>query len=219
MTTPTQNYNALFFPESSLSIQFNKIAGTSISPGGRFAGEYLNLNAIYQFDVGIAPGKTYSTNRQYILGVENDMNKGSIIAYSPSSALTSYMGTLTSSQIGQITITNPSAGDTSITINTSSVTDNPSGFIVRKGDYIQPIGSKYPFQATSDVAWSSGSVSIPINRGFLVTSGVTNYTGIVLGNSVSFYVKYAEQNTYAVVPYDLLQYEKTKIRLIEVTGL
>lgn len=227
MSTAEQNFASVFTPETYFKIEFNKIAGSSLSLGGRYAGEQLDLNNIYQIEVGVPPGKKFSTNRKFVMGAENDMNKGVTFAYSPNITATKYLGDLTSSQQGQVGVPTATTGNANIVIDTTVVTGSPSGYIVRKGDYIQPIADtghgvpyRYVYQATQDVAWSSSaSIVIPINRPILATTGVTNYGGLAFGNDVTFYVKYAKQNTYGVVPHDLLQYKENTLRLIEVIGL
>ena len=208
--------------ETYLKIQNNKITNKSLSLGGRYAGEDADMTTAYQLEVGIEPGKTFSTNRKFILGVENDMNTGTIFTYSPGLEIFAYKGDLTGTQIGQITISAMNSANSTISIDTTSVTGSPTGNIFMAGDWLQPKGSSdnymYPYQVANNVAFSSGTIAVPLNRVPIAQSNTSvGGNGIRVGKgNITFNVKHAEYNPYYIVPHDRLQYEQESFNLIEV---
>jgi hypothetical protein len=95
-----------------------------------------------------------------------------------------------------------------------------SGNIFKKGDYIQPKGNtdtyRYPYQVTSDVAYSSGNVAVPVHRPVLSQSGVALTSGgIKVGNDVRWHVKILNLPQYSVVPHDRISFSDD-FSLIEV---
>jgi hypothetical protein len=101
-------------------------------------------------------------------------------------------------------------------LNCSSISG--SGFIFRKGDYIQPASSyRYPYTVTADVAYSTSSnVTIPVHRPVISQTGYT-FAGksIVVGSNVTWRVKMLKKPTYTIVPYDRIQWD-SGFQLIEV---
>jgi len=194
------------------TIYRKKIAGQSISRSGRLLTSEVVSAVPYQFTVGMHGGLQYSTNR----GLTEDLNALDVTEESTIDIgttntglayITAYQGSLDATQIGQITVTSASAS--SLVLNTASVTGGPSGFVVKKGDYIQLDNSyRYPYQATADVAWNSSSVTVPLSRNFIPQSSYTvSGKGIVVGSSVQWRVKLISKPRYSVIPGDLLQFD------------
>lgn len=195
-----------------VTIYRKKIAGQSISRSGRLLTAEVVSAVPYQFTSGMHSGLQYSTNR----GLTEDLNALDVteeatidigttntgLAY-----ITAYMGDLTPAQIAQITVT--SASGTSLVLNTSSVTGGPSGYVVKKGDYIQlGSGYRYPYQATADVAWNASSVTVPLSRAFIPQDSYTvSGKSIVVGSDVTWKVKLLNKPKYSVMPGDILQFD------------
>ena len=94
-------------------------------------------------------------------------------------------------------------------IDASGTTTAVAGtVVVEKGDYIQPINSRYPYQATQQVLRGSGTtVNIPISRAVIKETGYT-YSGnaVSIGNNCKFTVKMVEQPTYGIIPGRYIQW-------------
>ena len=202
---------AVFQPETYLNINLNKVTGSSIGLSGRQAAEHMAVDTVYQIELGIAPGKTYSTNRQSIFNVEAAMNNGTTFTYSPGlTNIVGYMGDVPNP--AQITLTDSTVGENTIYVNTTSVSGTPAGNLIRAGSYIQM--NNHPFQATQDVAWTNSSnIAIPVNR--QVMTDVSSVSTFVVGNP-TWTVKFADFNPYTIQPHDRLQYSSPSVRLIEV---
>jgi len=128
---------------------------------------------------------------------------------SGSAYLTSYQGDLTSAEIANITI-NSTLGN-KIWIDTTSTTG--SGNIFKTGDYIQPKGNtltyQHPYTVTSDVAWASGNVEVPVHRGIINQPNVSLATsGVAVGNNVFFAVKHKDLLSYTLTPNEKIEFKE-----------
>ena len=199
-------------------------SGSTLSRSGHYKTADRNVN-VYSFKVGMHNGLTYSTNRSVIQDIYTtgsttetsiSLNNNSGMNY-----LTAYQGSLSESQQGEV-VTIGSTGN-ELYVNTQPVSGDVSGYthIVKKGDFIQPKGDtntyRYPYQVTSDVAWSSAAnITIPVHRPVLSQTGVVLTTGgVFFGNNVTWKVKVTNLPKYTIVPHDLLQFS-TDFELIEV---
>lgn len=205
---------AVFQPETYLNITLNKVTGSSIGLSGRQAAEHMAVNTVYQLELGISGGKTYSTNRLGIFNAETAMNKGESFVYTPNftNNIVGYMGDVPNP--AEITLTDVSIGESTVYANTTGVTGNMTGavYLVRAGSYIQI--NTHPYQVAENVAWSSNSnVAIPVTRRLMEDTG--SVTTFAVGNP-SWTVKFAEANPYTIQPHDRLQYSTQSIKLIEV---
>jgi hypothetical protein len=201
---------------SSITIDRHKTSGQTISRSGLLRTAELASNVPWLFTVEMHNGLAYSTNRAVTeeidrldRTIEETINIGSSntgLAY-----ITAYQGgaTLTSATINSVSGSN-------IYLNCSSISG--SGFIFRKGDYIQPASSyRYPYTVTADVAYSTSSnVTIPVHRPVISQTGYT-FAGksIVVGSNVTWRVKMLKKPTYTIVPYDRIQWD-SGFQLIEV---
>jgi len=196
----------------------------TMSRSGHYKTADRNVN-VYSFTVGMHEGLTYSTNRGvlediYSTGSTTEANI-SLNNNSGMNYLTDYQGSLNSSQQAEITLNSTFGSE--IYVNTQPVSGNVSGYthLVKKGDYIQPKGNtdtyRYPYQVTSDVAWSSAAnITIPVHRPVLSQDGVALTSGgIKLGNDVRWQVKITNLPKYTVVPHDRIQFS-ADFELVEV---
>ena len=201
---------------SSITIDRHKTSGQTISRSGILRTAELASNVPWLFTVEMHNGLAYSTNRAVTeeidrldRTIEETINIGSSnagLAY-----ITAYQGgaTLTSATINSVSGSN-------IYLNCSSISG--SGFIFRKGDYIQPASSyRYPYTVTADVPYSTSSnVTIPVHRPVISQTGYTFAgKGIVVGSNVTWRVKMLKKPTYTIVPYDRIQWD-SEFQLIEV---
>ena len=196
-----------------LNINKRRVVASSISRSGHYKTAERSPSP-YSFTVGAPQGFTYSTNR----GVLEDLDSTDRITEvqinigatnSALSYLTDYQGSLNSSQVGQISLNSVSGAN--IYLDTTSVSGSPSGDMFKKGDFILLEGNtstyRYPYQVTSDIAFSGGNVTIPVHRPVLSQTGVALTSGgIAVGNNVTFQVKCVNMPTYTVVPHDLVEF-------------
>lgn len=202
---------------SSITIDRHKTSGQTISRSGILRTAELASNVPWLFTIEMHNGLTYSTNRAVTEEIdrldrttEETINIGS--SNTGLSYITSYQGTatLTSATINSVSGSN-------IYLNCSSIGAG-SGYLFRKGDYIQPASSyRYPYTVTADVAYSTSSnVTIPVHRPVISQTGYT-FAGksILVGSNVSWRVKMLKKPTYTIVPYDRIQWD-SEFQLVEV---
>jgi hypothetical protein len=89
--------------------------------------------------------------------------------------------------------------------------------VLKKGDFIQLASNyRYPYQVTSDVAWNSSSITVPIHRNFIEQSGYTvSGKGILLGSDVTWRVKMVAKPNYSIVPYNRINFD-SDFELVEI---
>ena len=199
-------------------------SGSTLSRSGHYKTADRNVN-VYSFTVGMHNGLKYSTNRSVIQDIYTtgstaeaniSLNNNSGMNY-----LTEYQGSLSSGQQAEVTLNSTFGSE--IYVDTTGVTGNVSGYthLVKKGDFIQPKGNtdtyRYPYQVTSDVAWSSAAnITIPVHRPILSQDGVALTSGgAKFGNDVRWQVKITNLPKYTIVPHDLLQFS-ADFELVEV---
>ena len=171
---------------------------------------------VYKFVVGLNPGLRYDLDgnrgflEEYDDTVRTTEEEVSLSNVSGSAYLMEYQGDLSGSDQSAVTMTALTvAGDTRIVLDVSSTVATGTAVVVEKGDYIQPDGSRYPYQATQRVLRGVGStVEIPISRAIFDEDGYTyNGNGVVFGNNCTFRVKMIEQPTYTIIPGRYIQWD------------
>tara|TARA_R100001463_G_scaffold65234_3_gene118428 strand:+ start:811 stop:1440 length:630 start_codon:yes stop_codon:yes gene_type:complete len=202
-------FGNVMLPETYLKIVLNKPVNRSTGLSGQYAAEHYSANVIYQFEVGISPGYSYSENRNDILDIEQGMKDHTQFQYTLNlSGFTAYQGDVT--DLANVTHTSSVHGESTVYVNTTAVTGSPSGNLVRAGDWVR-VGNKFA-QASEDVTYSSSSnIAIPLSRPNIDTGSVS-----LVANAPFFNVKFAEYNPYTIQPYDRLQYKNPSVKLIEV---
>tara|TARA_R110000803_G_scaffold24966_8_gene59861 strand:+ start:292 stop:951 length:660 start_codon:yes stop_codon:yes gene_type:complete len=205
-----------------LTINKRKVVGESISRSGLYKTSERSP-ALYTFTVGAPQGLKYSDNRGLLEDLDTmdrlaeanvdfgDTNSG--LSY-----LTEVKGSIASPDTGGgLTMVGYSGND--LYINFSGATG--SGDMLKKGDYIQPLGNtstyRYPYQITSDVASTTGpNVTVSVHRPIIAQDGVALTSGTFrLGKKCRFNVKALKMPVYSVVPHDLLEFSGD-FELIEV---
>ena len=202
-----------------IEVNKRKVAASSISRSGHIKTADRGVG-IYMFTVGMHPGLTYSTNRGLLesldtMDVVNEANVNIGSTNSGLSYITNYQGDLTTAQQDQLTCVATTGTDgANIHVSTAGVTGNVSGYtnLFKAGDFIQPKGNtstyRYPYQVTSDVAWSvSADITVPVHRGVLTQTGTSITTGgLRVGKNVNFQVKALSMPTYSIVPHDRIEF-------------
>jgi hypothetical protein len=204
-----------------LNINKRKVTGTSISRSGQYKTS-LRSPVPYSFTVGAPGGLKYSENRGLLEDLDStdritEANVNIGATNSGISYLTAYQGDANTTQLSALVLDSVSGAN--VLIDTTGATGH-SGTLFKKGDYLQPLGNtstyRYPYQVTSDVSFTSGTVTVPVHRPVLSQNGVAlNTGGFRIGNDVRFHVKAFVMPTYTVVPYDLITFD-TDFELIEV---
>ncbi len=202
---------------SSITIDRHKTSGQTISRSGIVRTAELASNIPWFFTIEMHNGLTYSTNRAVTeeidrldRTIEEEINIG--LTNTGLAYITAYQGTatLTSATINSVSGSN-------IYLNCSSIGAG-SGYLFKKGDYIQPSSSyRYPYTVTADVAYTTSSnVTIPVNRPVISQTGYT-FAGksIKVGSNVTWRVKMFKKPTYTIVPYDRIQWD-SEFQLVEI---
>lgn len=196
-----------------LNINKKKVTAQSISRSGHLKTAERSPQ-VYQFTVGSPRGLKYSENRGTIQTLDDidritESNVDIGANNTNLSYLTSYLGDLDGTQQSALALN--SVAGANIYVDTTSVVGSPTT-LFKKGDYIQPLGNasvyRYPYQVTSDVAFSSGNITVPVHRPVLSqTDTALNTGGFRIGSDVRFHVKCFRNPTYNVVPYDLVEFD------------
>lgn len=184
----------------------------------------------WSFTVTFPASLRYSTNRDLLRDIDtldrineetiNIGNTNPSIAY-----ITAYQGSASTASLNSITCISSSSDESNLYLNCASVTGS-TGFLFKKGDFIQPKGNtggyRYTYQVTSDITLASAAgdsnVAIPVHRDVysMIPYGVTiGGAGINWGSNVTFPVKMLQKPNYTVLPYDRVVFD-TEFQIIEV---
>jgi hypothetical protein len=202
-----------------LTVDKRKLASQSISRSGRIKTAEVTSAVPYRFTVGVHEGAKYSENRAVLeeldaldVVTEEQIDIGS--TNTGLSYITAYQGGIATG-----TLTCVSTANSNITVDASGVTG--SGTLFKKGDFLQPVGNtggyRYPYQVTSDVAFSTGSsVVVPVHRPVIDQTGVALTSGnINIGSAVKWYVKMTNKPAYTILPYDRFSLDDN-LELVEI---
>jgi len=207
-----------------LNINKRKVTAQSVSRSGHLKTAQRSP-AVYQFTVGSPRGLKYSESRGTLQTLDDidritESNVDIGANNTNLSYLTAYLGDTTASDLGNITLNTYSGSE--FYVDCSGLTGSATN-LFKKGDYIQPLGNanvyRYPYQVTSDVAFSTGgNVTIPVHRAVLTQTDSTLDTGgFRVGSDVRFHVKCFVNPTYNVVPYDLVEFDEDFVLMEVIT--
>ena len=206
----------------TITIDRRKVVGQTVSRSGIVKIGSIASKIPWVMSIEMHPGLQYSTNRSLTEEIDRldrvFTETVDIGSTNPAlSYITRYMGDFTPTQIGQMTVS--SAGSLTITFDMSSVVgDVPSDVVFKKGDFVSLAGGyKYPYTVTSDVVRGSAStINVPINRPFIDQQGFTEAGAVpVVGSDVTWELVMSKKPSYAVVPYDRLEFNGV-FELVEV---
>ena len=198
---------------SFITINKRKGVGQTVSRSGHVK-TALQQQSIYRFTVSVPDGLKYSDNR----GLLEDLDTADVITEANVdigstntglSYLTAYQGDANTTQLNALAL-NSTSGST-LHVDTTSATGH-SGTLFKKGDYIQPEGNtstyRYPYQVTSDVAFTSGNLAVSVHRPILSQDGVALTSGgFRIGNDCRFHIKAMQMPLYSVIPHDLISFD------------
>ena len=216
-------------------------AGSITWAGGPVTSSVLTRNGVlrttslasyqpWSFTVTFPASLKYSNNRDLLRDIDtldrvteetiNIGNTNPSIAY-----ITRYQGNASLASLNSITCISSSSDESNLYLNCASVTGS-TGFLFKKGDFIQPKGNtggyRYTYQVTSDITLSSAAgssnVRIPVHRDVysMIPYGVTiGSAGINWGANVTFPVKMLQKPSYTMLPYDRVTFD-SEFQLIEV---
>jgi hypothetical protein len=208
----------------SITIDKRKVTSSVLTRSGVLRTTAFLGHQPYFFTVNFTPTLKYSTNRGLLEDIdtldrvtEETINIGSSnlgLEY-----ITRYQGNMTAASINTITVNNV-VDFGNLYLNCSSVSAG-SGFLFKKGDFIQPKGNtnayRYTYQVTSDIAYSTSSnVAIPVHRRLFEQPGQTFIGGgIRVGKDVTWPVKMLQKPNYTILPYDRVVFDN-EFQLVEV---
>lgn len=184
----------------------------------------------WSFTITFPASLQYSANRDLLREIDtldriteetvNIGNTNPVISY-----ITRYQGNASATSLNSITCISSNSDESNLYLNCASVTGS-TGFLFKKGDFVQPKGNtggyRYTYQVTSDITLSSAAgssnVRVPVHRDVysMVPYGVTiGGSGINWGSNVTFPVKMLQKPTYTILPYDRVVFDN-EFQLIEV---
>jgi hypothetical protein len=208
----------------SITIDKRKVTSSVLTRSGVLRTTAFLGHQPYFFTVNFTPMLKYSTNRGLLEDIdtldrvtEETINIGSSnlgLEY-----ITRYQGNISNAGIATITVNNV-VDFGNLYLNCSSI-GSGSGFLFKKGDFIQPKGNtnvyRYTYQVTSDIAYSTSSnVAIPVHRRLFEQPGQTFIGGgIRVGKDVTWPVKMLQKPNYTILPHDRVVFDG-EFQLVEV---
>jgi hypothetical protein len=209
---------------SSITIDKRKVTSSVLTRSGVLRTTAFLGHQPYFFTVNFSASLKYSTNRDLLedLDALDRVNEETIDIGTTNTKLnyiTRYQGNMTNASISTITV-NSVADFGNLYLNCSSVSAG-SGYLFKKGDFIQPKGNtnvyRYTYQVTSDVAYSvNANVRVPVHRRLFEQPGQTYIGGgIKVGKDVTWPVKMLQKPNYTILPHDRVVFD-SEFQLVEV---
>ena len=209
---------------SSISIDKRKVTSSVLTRSGVLRTTAFLGHQPYFFTVNFSASLKYSENRDILEDIDTlDRVTEEVINIGSSNLglqyITRYQGNMSNASINTITVNNV-VDFGNLYLNCSSVSAG-SGYLFKKGDFIQPKGNtnvyRYTYQVTSDVAYSTSSnVAIPVHRRLFEQPGQTYIGGgIRVGKDVTWPVKMLQKPNYTILPYDRVVFDGD-FQLVEV---
>lgn len=199
---------AIIDSAQSIEIDRRRVVGQSVSRSQRIKSAERLTAQPFLITVTPTARLRYSSNRDTIEDImtvdrmtESQVNLANV---SGMRYLTEYQGQLNTSQLSGMTITNFTG--TSVTLGGLPTTASTT-YIFRKGDYIQPALSRYPYIVTEDLQRGTGSaVTATVHRN-LITSEATTVTGAMLvGTATTMRVVISQLPTYKLILKDYVEF-------------
>lgn len=208
----------------SITIDKRKVTSSVLTRSGVLRTTAFLGHQPYFFTVKFDASLKYSTNRGLLEDIDKlDRVTEEIVNIGSTNTnleyITRYQGNIAANAISTITV-NSVADFGNLYLNCSSIGAG-SGYLFKKGDFIQPKGNtnvyRYTYQVTSDVAYSTSSnVAIPVHRRLFEQPGQTYIGGgIRVGKDVTWPVKMLQKPNYTILPYDRVVFDGD-FQLVEV---
>jgi hypothetical protein len=212
---------------SSIVIDKRKVTSSVLTRSGVLRTTAFLGHQPYFFTVNFSASLKYSTNRDLLEDLDrlDRVNEETIDIGTTNtnlSYITRYQGNASNASLSSITVNNV-ADFGNLYLNCSSVTGS-TGFLFKKGDFIQPKGNsnvyRYTYQITNDILLSSaagnGNVAVPVHRRLFEQPGQNYYGGgIKVGSQVTWPVKMLQKPNYTILPYDRVVFDG-EFQLVEV---
>lgn len=202
-----------------IEIDRRRIVGQTISRSQRIKTSERSTAQPWKFKVTPPGALPYTANRGILEVIDlNDRVNEYEISLSNSTNMqyiTEYRGQLNSTQTSQLTIF--SAGTSSMVLTTlpsigAAITTTTSvsstTVVLKRGDYIQPANSRYPYTVVNDVVrGTSTTTNVTLNRSIITSEGVTlSGQTLKIGKDVTWRVIVTGMPTYQLIPLKLVQF-------------
>lgn len=208
----------------SITVDKRKVTSSVLTRSGVLRTTSFTGHQPYFFTVTFPVSLKYSTNRDLLEDIDRlDRTTEEVINIGSTntalSYITKYQGNIAANAISTITVNNV-ADFGNLYLNCSSIGAG-SGYLFKKGDFIQPKGNtnayRYTYQVTSDVAYSTGAnVAVPVHRRLFEQPGQNYYGGgIRVGSDVTWPVKMLQKPLYTILPHDRVMFDG-EFQLVEV---
>ena len=192
-----------------IEIDRKKFVGQTVSRSQRIKTAERSTAQPWRFKITPPAALMWAESRAFIEVIDmNDRINEYEISLNNNSAMnyiTEYQGSMTQSQINNITIY-------SATTNTITLTNLPSvgssTVIFAAGDFIQPANSRYPYTVTANVTRGvNTTTNVTLNRPIITSENIVLAgQGIKVGNTCTWQVVVATLPTYALIPNRQVQY-------------
>jgi len=210
--------------DGATTLTIDKSVPTAMSVSrGQVLRTQSRSTSIYKFVVGLNPGLSYdnATTRGLLQDYDTigrmtseAIKLGSV---SGNQYLTEYMGDLSGANQNLLFCSANASGSNISLFVTNLSGESATDYIVKKGDFIQPANSSYPYQATADVQRGTDTtVVIPVHREVLETT--IAQANVLIGNNCTFKVKIIDQPPYSIIPGRYVEWGGD-LQLMEDIGL
>lgn len=200
---------------TNININRRAIAAQTISRSNRIKTAERG-DRVWQFDITPSPGYKYEDYRDLLEELDRvDRILPETVSFSNNpnmNWITAYKGALSTTQIADLEIS-------SVSNNTITLTSLPpvgsSTVMFAKGDYIQPVGSAYPYTITSEVVRGGNTTAVVnVNRGVIEDITLAG-VGVETGDDITFKVQALSMPTYNIRPGRLISFDGN-LTLLEV---
>jgi hypothetical protein len=192
-----------------IEIDRRRMVGQSISRSQRIKTAERSTAQPWKFKV-TPPGQLpWTASRAFIEVIDfNDRVNEYTISLNDNPGMnyiTAYQGSLTQSQLNDLTI---STSTTSTLVLTTLPTTASTVVVFKAGDIVQPENSRYPYTVVSTVLrGTSSTVSVPLHRSIITSEGINLIgEGVKIGNSATWHVIVTGLPTYTLIPMQKVQY-------------
>lgn len=192
----------------NFDINYRRIVNQMVSRAGAlYATEYPTAQP-FKINITMHNYLFYPEVRPVIQSLDNlDKNVEEIITFNGVGTdllqFTAYQGDLTFAQIEALIVLSYSGNTLVLGGLPSGV---PGAYVVRAGDFIQPVGHRYPYKVRSDVLVGTGaSVNVPVHRPII--GNVPGGVGVTLGSAVTLPVVALAMPAYQINPMSFVEWE------------
>lgn len=191
----------------NIEIDRRKIVGQTISRSERLRVAQRDSANAFKFVVTPIARFAYNINRPIIEAIqladrftETQIN----LANNKHNYITQYQGSLSSGQLGSMTINNFTGTSVTFSSLPSVIT---STVMFRAGDWIQPANSRYPYIISQDLARGTGSLATAtVHRQLITTENVITTGTFYVGTATTLRLMVTELPTIKIVQKDFAEF-------------